>query len=76
MLRRRTLRPSRRRGGNSVKVNAFLCTSNDGYIADEGGGVDWIPGPSDPNEDYGYKEFIGKQDAVLMGRKTYDWYMR
>ncbi|GMH93847.1 hypothetical protein TL16_g12738, partial [Triparma laevis f. inornata] len=51
-----------------------LCTSNDGFIADESGGVDWIP-LNKGKEDYGFKDFINKQDAVVMGRKTYDWYM-
>ena len=49
----------------------YVASSLDGYIADENGGVDWLPDPVE-GEDFGYGEFYDGIDALLMGRRTYD----
>jgi dihydrofolate reductase len=57
-----------------MKTSVFIATSLDGFIAREDGRIDWLPAgePSPDAEDYGYKEFIGTVDALVMGRKTYE----
>jgi len=50
------------------KVRLFIASSLDGYIAREDGSVDWLFSDAD----YGYSEFYGSIDTVVMGRKTYE----
>ena len=54
-----------------MKASVYIATSVDGFIAREDGGIDWLP-DGDGGEDYGYEEFIGSVDAIVMGRNTYD----
>lgn len=56
------------------KLLLNLTTSLDGYIADAGGGIDWIaPPPSDesalPSD---YLELMDSVDTLVMGRATYE----
>jgi len=53
------------------KIIVYVATSADGYIARPDGDVEWLN--RRPNVDYGMKEFYGRIDTILMGRKTYDW---
>ncbi|MBM3138440.1 MAG: dihydrofolate reductase [Chloroflexi bacterium] len=56
-----------------MKVSVFIAASVDGYIAREDGGIDWLENPdANPNQDYGYQDFIRNIDAILMGRNTFD----
>jgi len=51
----------------------YIAVTLDGFIASEDGGIDWlteIPNPGD--SDYGFSEFMGRVDGVLMGRKTFE----
>jgi dihydrofolate reductase len=51
----------------------YIGTSLDGYIADKNGGLDYldlIPNPE--GNDMGYFNFIGRMDALLMGRNTFE----
>ena len=51
----------------------FIATSLDGYIADRDGGIDWlqlIPNPG--HYDMGFKNFMEKVDAIVMGRTTFE----
>jgi dihydrofolate reductase len=51
----------------------FIATSLDGFIAEKGGGLDWLNEIPNPNKtDYGYTEFINGIDALVMGRKTFE----
>jgi dihydrofolate reductase len=52
------------------KVKYFVANSLDNYIARRDGGVDWL---FMDGTDYGMNEFFGSIDAVLLGRKTYEF---
>lgn len=52
--------------------NVFIAMSLDGYIADIDGSIDWLKIVEEEGQDYGYSEFFGKIDTVVMGRKTYE----
>ena len=61
-------------GSDMTKVIVYIATSQDGYIADEKGSVDWLPQTEEETggEDYGYHAFYDSIDAIAIGRKTYD----
>lgn len=51
----------------------YIATSLDGFIATPDGELDWlfeIPNPD--QSDYGYSEFMGGIDAIVMGRNTFE----
>ena len=54
----------------SRPVVLYITASLDGFIADCGGGIDWLRGA--PDEDYGYAEFYAGIGGVLMGSRTYE----
>ena len=49
-------------------VIVYLATSLDGYIAREGGSIDWLP----ESAESGYDAFYKSVDTVIMGKTTYD----
>ncbi len=55
------------------KIIVYIATSADGYIARPNGDVEWLNRL--PPADYGMKAFYRTIDAIVMGRKTYDWGM-
>jgi dihydrofolate reductase len=57
-----------RRTGRQVVL--YLAASLDGFIARRDGTVDWLP--TEGEEDYGYTQFLGAVDTVVMGRTTYE----
>jgi dihydrofolate reductase len=57
------------------KIIVYLATSADGFIARKDGSVDWLERPR-PKGNYGMGEFSKSVDAILLGRKTYDWFLR
>jgi dihydrofolate reductase len=58
-----------RKGHNRV----YIATSLDGYIADADGGVGFLDTfPMPDNDDMGFTEFIGRTEAILMGRKSFE----
>lgn len=51
----------------------YVATSLDGFIATREGGLDWLLELPNPDQsDYGYKQFIGGIDAIVMGRNTFE----
>jgi dihydrofolate reductase len=50
----------------------YIATSLDGFIARPDGGLDWLLKLDDPDDDYGFADFIDKIDAIVMGRKTFE----
>lgn len=58
------------------RVSVFIGASVDGFIAREGGDLDFLEVPGDPKgEDYGYQAFVGEIDAIVMGRKTFEKFL-
>lgn len=54
------------------KVVLFIAMSLDGYVADSNGGVDWLKGQGDSNENIDvYSQFVKDIDTILMGWNTY-----
>ncbi|HUR82562.1 MAG TPA: dihydrofolate reductase family protein [Thermoanaerobaculia bacterium] len=53
---------------------AYYAASADGYISRSDGSVDWLERPT-PKDFYGIANFLASIDAVVMGRKTYDFAM-
>lgn len=54
------------------KISLFIAMSLDGYIADDNGGVDWLSGQGNDEENIDtYCEFVKNIDTVIMGFNTY-----
>lgn len=54
------------------KISLFIAMSLDGYIADSRGGVDWLAGQENDQENIDvYSDFVKDIDTVLMGWNTY-----
>ena len=55
------------------KIILYIATSQDGFIADKNGGVDWLPQPKDDVEleAVGYKDLMSRIDSILMGSSSY-----
>jgi dihydrofolate reductase len=57
----------------SPRTSAFLGLSLDGFIARPDGALDFLDGPpAIEGEDYGYRAFMARVDAVVMGRRTFE----
>lgn len=52
-------------------IVCYIAQSLDGFIADEAGGLDWLPTPK-PGNDYEYHSFLMSVDGIMMGRKTFE----
>ena len=58
---------------SNTRIQLYIATSLDGYIARPDGSLDWLDAVDHPeNEDYGYGAFYGGISTVIMGRKTYE----
>lgn len=55
-----------------LEVVYYVASSLDGFIATPDGGVEWLSPFEGTGDDYGYAEFYGSVDSVLLGRRTYD----
>lgn len=54
------------------KISLFIAMSLDGYIADSKGGVGWLNGQGNNDENIdSYSEFTKTIDTILMGWNTY-----
>ncbi|HMG19889.1 MAG TPA: dihydrofolate reductase family protein [Kofleriaceae bacterium] len=54
------------------RFSVFIATSLDGYIAREGGDIDWLQIVHPLDASHGYDEFFASCDALVVGRGTYD----
>lgn len=54
------------------KVVLYIAMSLDGYIATEEDSLEWLF-KIEGEGDNGYSEFIETIDAIILGRRTYDW---
>ncbi|MDE5423858.1 dihydrofolate reductase family protein [Ancylomarina sp. DW003] len=51
----------------------FIAQSLDGYIADKNGGLAWLESVPNPDGiDMGYRNFVERVDAIIMGRITFE----
>lgn len=55
------------------KIILYIATSEDGFIADKNGDVDWLPHPKDDHdlEIVGYKKLMQRIDTILMGSSSF-----
>lgn len=58
------------------KLSLFIATSLDGYIAKPNDDLSFLKLVEKEGEDYGYTEFIATIDALIVGRKTYDFVLK
>ncbi len=58
---------------NSRKLILYISCSLDGFIAKPNDDLSFLEKVQVEGEDYGYYDFISTVDAVIVGRKTYDW---
>ena len=59
----------------SRKLILYIASSLDGYIAQPGDRLDFLDLVQVEGEDYGYTAFNETVDAVILGKRTYDWVM-
>jgi dihydrofolate reductase len=59
----------------SIRCSAFVATSVDGFIARPDGDVGWLHRQEYADSDaggFGYDEFIGSVDVLVMGRASFE----
>ena len=49
----------------------YIAISNDGFIADKNGSVDWLPQEAPEGEDFGFETFLDSIDVIAQGSRTY-----
>jgi len=54
-----------------VHIILYIATSQDGFIADTQGGVDWLPQPEDVDDDCGFSDFLSSVDVIAQGSRTF-----
>ena len=59
-------------GAADLQTVVYVGLTIDGFLARPDGALDFLPTPSDPNEDFGFADFLASVDVVMMGRKTFD----
>jgi dihydrofolate reductase len=57
------------------KTIVYIAASVDGFIAKPNDDLSFLSIVAKDGEDYGYYDFLKSIDAVVVGRKTYDWVM-
>lgn len=57
---------------NRPKISVFIAASLDGYIAKEDYSLDWLEKYNHIGEDYGFFNFFGSIDSLVVGRKTFE----
>ncbi len=54
-------------------ADVYVATSLDGFIARHDGRVDWLMDADAGPGDYGFAHFLASVDALVMGRKTFEF---
>jgi len=49
----------------------YIATSEDGFIADKNGGLDWLPQEAPEGEDFGFEKFLASVDVIAQGSRTF-----
>ena len=53
-----------------MKASVFVGISVDGFMARKNGGIDFLPTDCEP---HGFEEFYASVDAMVIGRRTFEW---
>ena len=54
------------------RCSVFIAVSVDGFIAHTDGTFDFLSIVEQPGQDYGFADFFGSVDALVIGRNTYE----
>lgn len=49
----------------------YIAASQDGFIADKQGGLDWLPQEAPSGEDFGFETFLASIDVIAQGSRTF-----
>ncbi len=49
----------------------YIAASQDGFIADKNGSVDWLPQEAPEDEDFGFEKFLASIDVIAQGSRTF-----
>lgn len=49
----------------------YIATSQDGFIADKNGSVDWLPQEAPEGENFGFEDFLASIDVIAQSSKTF-----
>jgi len=58
-----------------IKACVFIAVSLDGFIARPDGSIDWLDQANTlvpEGEDFGFRDFMDRTDALIMGRNTFE----
>jgi dihydrofolate reductase len=59
------------------KIILYIATSQDNFIADKNGNVDWMPSPEDPqyqdsDDSCGFNALLDNISTIVMGKNSYE----
>ncbi len=49
----------------------YIAASQDGFIADKYGNIDWLPQEAPEGEDFGFDDFLASIDVIAQGSRTF-----
>ncbi len=49
----------------------YIAASEDGFIANKNGGLDWLPQEAPEGEDFGFEKFVSSIDIIAQGSRTF-----